>query len=448
MCFRCHPKPETPLERINRLANEREARKAHDRWVREQREIREAQAATLREEARRNALLSEIARQKRLEEQRRKERAALARLEEQARRQRERERERRIRELNLGKEVAEFRECAEYRVINTSFNVHKEMEQLFSRLDTQKDGYISSSSFSTWFGNPIHFLRQQFDKDGDQRITPEEFQRGFFETALTANFRDNHRHGTAALPHAMTIEQALNWVEKKANIHIRDLMTEVKRECPPDKLRSRAILCNTPRYEETHTGVFTSCALRENTLLKFASKYLELDKSRKGFITRSDLPSSHRHSWGSVLEYFDTDNNTVITRDEYVQGGVRLALQQQLDYPADGQLSIATLLKQITGQVNDYLEQHLDHWSASLLQTTNAGTYTFPNALVLGKRKRHQEYNSNEIVNIKKAGTHNGCKAIVTDPNWAHSGFVKVVMTSGPHKGRTKSYKKAELTKR
>lgn len=188
----------------------------------------------------------------------------------------------------------------------------------------------------------------------------------------------------------------------------------------------------------------TSLRFDKHTVKAFAKQYLKLDKTRKGYIQIMDLSPTHQSMWPTVLKYFDSDNNTVITRDEYVKGVVQLAMEQTLslrsDLPCE---SIADLLNQINGQVNYFLQHRLSGLDGGLPKITQESAFCIPSS----KRKRNSYVPvANEYVKItKNPSSQKGQRARVVDPNWAQSGYVKVVMDSGPHKKRIKTYRKDEV---
>lgn len=74
------------------------------------------------------------------------------------------------------------------------------LEQLFGELDTQKQGYITESSFTTGVGQEFiqnfgiwEDIKGFFDEDNNNAIDPQEFVRGFARLALEKVSHPNFR---------------------------------------------------------------------------------------------------------------------------------------------------------------------------------------------------------------------------------------------------------------
>jgi Ca2+-binding EF-hand superfamily protein len=362
-------------------------------------------------------------------------------------REREREQARILKILrDCIKEEKEFAEHAEWRVISLSFNVMEEMLNLFRKLDTQNAAEITQASFEGWFGHaPIHFLREKFDTNGDAKVSVHEFIHGFFDHALNTPFATKYgKPRRSAVPANMTVEKALKWVENKVSKGIRDLVQVVNSLCHKN-LKTRKPCYVMPDIGKAIVQPLpTSLRFDKDTVKAFAKQYLKLDKTRKGYIQMMDLSPTYQSIWPTVLKYFDSDSNTVISRDEYVKGVVQLAMEQTLslrsDLPCE---SIADLLNQIDGQVNHFLQVKLNEFCDSLPIITQESAFRISSS----KRKRNSYVPvANEYMKItKNPSSQKGQRARVVDPNWAQSGYVKVVMDSGPHKKRIKTYRKDEV---
>lgn len=212
------------------------------------------------------------------------------------------------------------------------------LNELFTAMDTQNDGFITANSFQTGqFSATLaaswgewEAIRLMFDADGDNHITPVEFVMGFARLALNQPIQI--AYGTM-----MSLEEFYAHMQTLVHNFVADRVQACYEEVKGVLARRTVLKRSNSSLPLPSNEVYTA-RLNEAVLRKMSNVFRSIDTSHTGVITADDfqLKGKTLGEWDQVRSWFDADGNNEVSEKEFFHGFKLFLLRERLPVPAEG----------------------------------------------------------------------------------------------------------------